>query len=270
MRHPQLSLQNRAWPGMPLLVLTAGVLGHPSLRHAFFTREGGVSEGRYASMNCGLGSADAPELVRENRARAMACLGLSAAALRTVRQVHSSRAVVVEDWEERPQADGLVTRTPGLALGILTADCAPVLLADAEAGVIGAAHAGWRGAKDGILEATLAAMESLGARREAVAAAVGPCIRQLSYEVTADFRADFASDEPESAGFFISARKDGRFQFDLAGYVAKRLRSIGIEAPEVLAHDTCADARRFFSYRRITLDGGGDYGRQLSAIALLP
>ena len=162
-------------------VLTAPAFpAHPGLRHAFFTREGGVSEGRYASMNCGLGSADEPDRVRENRARAMSRLGLPAEALVTARQVHSSRAAVVDhDWgAERPQVDGLATRTPGMALGILTADCAPVLFADVEAGVIGAAHAGWRGAKGGILEATVAAMETLGARRTAVGAAVGPCIRR--------------------------------------------------------------------------------------------
>lgn len=245
---------------------------HPALRHAFFTREGGVSEGRYASLNCGLGSDDEPERVRENRARAMARIGLPAEALITARQVHSSRAAVVEDeWgAERPQVDGLATCKPGLALGILTADCAPVLFADAEAGVIGAAHAGWRGAKGGVLEATLAAMETLGARRAAIAAAVGPCIRRDSYEVTADFRQVFVADEPESTSLFASGRRPGRFLFDLAGYVAGRLQRIGIAAPVVLPHDTCADAAHFFSYRRVTLDGGGDYGRQLSTIALLP
>lgn len=245
---------------------------HYALRHAFFTREGGVSEGRYASLNCGLGSADQKERVRENRARAMARIGLPAEALVTARQVHSSLAAVVDDdWgEERPQVDALVTRRRGLALGILTADCAPVLFADAEAGVIGAAHAGWKGARGGVLEATLAAMETLGARRAATAAAVGPCIRTASYEVTADFRWAFVGDEAASAAFFAAGRRPERFLFDLAGYVADRLQRIGIAAPVVLPHDTCADADRFFSYRRVTLDGGGDYGRQLSTIALLP
>jgi len=245
---------------------------HYALRHAFFTREGGVSEGRYASLNCGLGSADQKERVRENRARAMARIGLPAEALVTARQVHSSLAAVVDDdWgEERPQVDALVTRRRGVALGILTADCAPVLFADAEAGVIGAAHAGWKGARGGVLEATLAAMETLGARRAATAAAVGPCIRTTSYEVTADFRSAFVGDEAASAAFFAAGRRPGRFLFDLAGYVADRLQRIGIAAPVVLPHDTCADADRFFSYRRVTLDGGGDYGRQLSTIALLP
>ena len=245
---------------------------HYALRHAFFTREGGVSEGRYASLNCGLGSADQKERVRENRARAMARIGLPAEALVTARQVHSSLAAVVDDdWgEERPQVDALVTRRRGLALGILTADCAPVLFADAEAGVIGAAHAGWKGARGGVLEATLAAMETLGARRAATTAAVGPCIRIASYEVTAEFRQTFVGDEAASAAFFAAGRRPERFLFDLAGYVADRLQRIGIAAPVVLPHDTCADADRFFSYRRVTLDGGGDYGRQLSTIALLP
>lgn len=253
-------------------MLTIDSLIHPRLRHAFFTRLGGVSAGRYGSLNCGLGSADAPERIVANRARAMAQLGLPAAALMTARQVHSPRAVTIaEDWgAERPEADGLATRTRGLALGILTADCAPVLFADVEAGVIGAAHAGWRGAKGGILDATLAAMEALGARRATITAAVGPCIRQASYEVTADFRIGFTGDEPDSSAFFAPGREPGRFQFDLPGYVADRLRRIGIEAAAVLPHDTCADAGRFFSYRRTTLNGGGDYGRQLSAIALTP
>ncbi len=271
MRRAQARTPIRTWRADDP-VLTVASLTHPRLRHAFFTRRGGVSEGRYASMNCGLGSADAPERIVANRARAMAQLGLPPAALMTARQVHSPTAVIVEaDWgAERPEADGLATRTRGLALGILTADCAPVLFADVEAGVIGAAHAGWRGAKGGILEATLAAMEALGARRASIAAAVGPCIRQESYEVTADFGAGFTGDEPGSAAFFAPARKPGRLQFDLPGYVADRLRRIGIDTPDVLAHDTCTDASRFFSYRRVTLNGGGDYGRQLSAIALTP
>ena len=255
-------------------MLTAATLKeYPNLRHAFFTRQGGVSEDPYSSMNCGLGSGDAPERVRENRARAMSQIGLPPYALVTARQVHSSRAVVVDTaWpaEERPELDGLATRTPGIALGILTADCAPVLLADVEAGVIGAAHAGWRGAKGGILEATVAAMETLGARRSVIVAALGPCIRRQSYEVATEFRNAFASDQPSSVALFVPAARAGRFYFDLAGYVAERLRAIGISALDILPHDTCADPEFFFSYRRVTLEGGGDYGRQLSTIALLP
>jgi polyphenol oxidase len=245
----------------------------PSLRHGFFTRLGGVSDGRYDSMNCGLGSGDAPDRVAENRARAMARLGLPGDALVTARQVHSARAVVVDaPWTaaDRPELDGLATRTPGLALGILTADCAPVLFADAEAGVVGAAHAGWRGAKDGILEATIAAMETLGARREAITAAIGPCIRQGSYEVTDEFRDALLAGRPSDGGFFVGGVRPGRWQFDLPGYVAGRLAAAGIATLSVLPHDPCADAGRFFSYRRVTLDGGGDYGRQLSTIALVP
>lgn len=244
-----------------------------ALRHAFFTRRGGVSEGRYSSMNCGLGSNDAPDRIKENRARAMAQIGLPPEALVTARQVHSARAVVVSNaWpeSERPEVDGLATRTPGLALGILTADCAPVLFADAEAGVVGAAHAGWRGAQNGILEATISAMETLGAHRTAIIAALGPCIGRYSYEVASDFRNSFIADEPATAALFSPGRSVGRFQFDLAGYVSRRLVTIGIQKLAVLPNDTYAETEFFFSYRRAVLGGGGDYGRQLSTIALLP
>ncbi len=255
-------------------MLTAELfLNNPALRHAFFTRRGGVSDGRYSSMNCGLGSNDAPDRVRENRTRAMAQIGLPAQALVTARQVHSARAVIVDNaWEdlERPEVDGLATRTPGVALGILTADCAPVLFADAVAGVIGAAHAGWRGARGGILEATVSMMEALGARRTAIVAALGPCIRREFYEVASDFREAFIRDEPESAALFSPGRTLGRFQFDLAGYVSRRLVNMSIDKLAVLPNDTYADSELFFSYRRAVLGGGGDYGRQLSTIALLP
>jgi purine-nucleoside/S-methyl-5'-thioadenosine phosphorylase / adenosine deaminase len=244
-----------------------------AVRHGFFTREGGVSEGLYASLNCGLGSGDDPERVRENRRRAMRRLGLAAEALVTAYQVHSARVAVVEaPWPAaaRPQVDGMVTRTRGVALGILTADCAPVLLADPQAGLIGAAHAGWRGAKSGIVEQTVMAMVRLGARVESIAAAVGPCIRHDSYEVGPEFRAAFVADEPASAELFRPSDRDGHFRFDLAGYVAGRLRAVGIETLTVLPHDTFSENDRFFSYRRVTLAGGGDYGRLLSAIALMP
>lgn len=241
------------------------------VRHAFFTRNGGVSDGIYAALNCGLGSGDDPARVRANRGRAMAALGLPAPALVTARQVHSATAVVVDrPWPEdaRPAADGLVTSRPGTALGILTADCAPVLFADPAAGVVGAAHAGWRGAKNGIIEATLAAMVGVGARLSAIRAAVGPAIAQPSYEVGADFRRAFVADEPAAATLFVAAARPGHWRFDLAGYVAGRLRQAGVGAVTVLPIDTCADGARFFSYRRVTLAGGGDYGRQLSTIAL--
>jgi YfiH family protein len=200
-------------------------------------------------------------------------IGLPAQALLTARQVHSARAAVVDETcraLQRPEIDGMATKTPGLALGVLTADCAPVLFADTYAGVIGAAHAGWRGAKAGILEATIAAMESIGGRRRQIEAAVGPCIGRESYEVTDDFRLGFVRNQPESARFFRPGEQSGRFRFDLAGYVAQRLRDAGIAALSLLPHDTCAEEDLFFSYRRVTLNGGGDYGRQLSTIALTP
>jgi hypothetical protein len=239
--------------------------------HRFFTREGGVSEGAYASLNCGLGSGDDPDRVRTNRARAMAALDLAPSNLATGRQVHSSRVAVVErPWPDgaRPELDGLVTRTPGVALGILTADCAPVLFADPDSGVIGAAHAGWRGAKAGVLEATIGAMVQEGARTRAIRAAVGPCIGQDSYQVAADFHQAFVTDERLSARFFRAEDGTGRFRFDLPGYVADRLEGLGLAVVAVLPFDTCGDPDRFFSYRRNTLDGTADYGRQLSAIAL--
>lgn len=241
-----------------------------AVRHGFFGREGGVSQGRYQSLNCGLGSDDDPRAVRTNRARALAQLGLSAEALVTVHQVHSARALVARrPWADaaRPEADGLATDRPGLALGILTADCAPVLFADAEARVIGAAHAGWRGAKAGILEATVGVMLSLGARPSAIDAAVGPCIRQRSYEVGPEFRAAFVADEA-GPDLFTDADRPGHFLFDLTEFIARKLRRLGLRSLTLTPFDTFADAGRFFSYRRVTLNGGGDYGRQLSAIAL--
>ena len=244
---------------------------HAALRHAFFTREGGVSEGRYASLNCGLGSGDDPERVRENRARALARLGLAADSLVTAYQVHSAHVAIVEGpWpaNARPHLDGLVTRTSGLALGILTADCAPVLLADGRAGVIGAAHAGWRGAKSGILDATVTAMVETGARREHICAAVGPCIRQKSYEVGPEFVSAFAEDEPETADLFKPGSRPDRRQFDLPGYVARRLSAAGIASIETLPHCTYSEPDSFYSFRRSTHRKEPDYGRQLSAILL--
>ncbi len=243
------------------------------VRHAFFSRAGGVSDGAYASLNCGLGSGDDPQKVRENRRRAMAALDLAEGALITAAQVHSATVAVVEEpWadEDRPQLDAMVTRRRGVALGILTADCAPVLFADAEAGVIGAAHAGWRGARSGVLDATIDAMAGLGAQPHRIQAAVGPCIRQESYEVGPEFYAAFVADEPDAATLFRPSTRPGHHQFDLAGYVAGRLRARGIATLAVLPHDTFADPGQFFSYRRGTLTGQPDYGRLLSAIALAP
>ena len=253
-------------------VTAPALAGAAGIRHGFFGRQGGVSRGRYASLNCGLGSDDDRDAVRANRARAMEVFGLTPAALATVRQVHSARALVVErPWADdaRPEADGLATDRPEIALGILTADCAPVLFADAGARVIGAAHAGWRGAKDGILEATLAAMASLGARPAAVDAAVGPCIRQPSYEVSADFRDLFVADDATTADLFVAADRPDHACFDLAGYVMQRLARLGLRSLTLTPFDTFADEHRFFSFRRVTLNGGGDYGRQLSAITLV-
>jgi purine-nucleoside/S-methyl-5'-thioadenosine phosphorylase / adenosine deaminase len=245
----------------------------PAVRHGFFTREGGVSEGLYASLNCGLGSGDEPERVHKNRSLAMRRLGLRAEALVTAYQVHSARIAVVEaPWPagSRPQVDGLVSRSPKVALGILTADCAPVLLADRRGGVIGAAHAGWRGAKSGILAETVTAMLDLGAHIEHIRAAIGPCIGHDSYEVGPEFRLAFAQDEPATADLFRPSVREGHFRFDLAGYVARKLTEVGVQSLSVLPYDTFAEPDRFFSYRRATLAGGGDYGRLLSAIALTP
>ena len=241
------------------------------IRHGFFTRDGGVSQGIYASLNCGPGSNDDPAHVRENRARAMAELDLPPEALVGLSQVHSAEVVTVEaPWPEdaRPQADAMVTKVPGIALGILTADCAPVLMADGEAGVIGAAHAGWRGARDGVLDNTVAAMVRLGARPERIVTAIGPCIAQRSYEVGPEFPAPFLADDEDNVSYFSPSRTEGRFMFDLPGYVARRLARLGVREVVRTPCDTCQEHTRFFSYRRTTLRGEPDYGRQLSAIVL--
>jgi len=253
-------------------VITLGALNEiGDIRHAFFTRTGGVSQGIYGSLNCGLGSGDAPSAVVENRARAMARLDLEADRLTTCYQVHSPTCVVVEKpWtpDKAPQADAMATREPGIALGILTADCAPVLFADSKARVIGAAHAGWKGAKGGVLEATVDRMVELGAKRERIVAAIGPCIAQRSYEVGPEFPAPFLEESAENRDFFAPARKEGHFLFDLGGYVAQRLALYGVEMVQRCPNDTVAEEDRFFSYRRACLRGEKDYGRGLSAIVL--
>jgi YfiH family protein len=253
-------------------LITSDLLtGASSVRHGFFTRQGGVSDEPYTSLNCGLGSGDDLVNVRENRARAMDRLGLTGDALRTVFQVHSSRVVTIDATaleEPRFEGDGLATRLPGVALGVLTADCAPVLFADGEAGVIGAAHAGWRGARGGVVEATVAAMVALGARRSRILAAVGPCIQQNSYEVGPEFRHSFLEHEPAAAELFAPSSRVGHHLFDLPAYVGRRVAASAVGAIEVLPFDTCGDAERFFSYRRTTLTGGGDYGRLLSCVVL--
>jgi YfiH family protein len=237
--------------------------------HGFLGRRGGVSTGELAGLNVGYGSGDDRALIDENRRLAIAAI-LASATLATVHQVHSAEVVlVVEPWpqDERPRADGMVTDRPNLLLGILTADCAPVLFADVQAGVVGAAHAGWRGALAGVTDSTIAAMERLGARRYNIHAAVGPCIGQASYEVDEAFRARFLGQDRDNERFFERG-PSGKPHFDLEAYVVHRLIAAGIDEVEALNLDTYAAADRFYSYRRSTHLGEGDYGRQLSAIAI--
>jgi YfiH family protein len=244
----------------------------PNIRHAFFTREGGVSGGVYQSLNGGLGSRDTPANVRENRRRMAAALGADPEQLITAYQIHSPDVVVADHaWtrETAPRADAVVTQVPGLAIGVTTADCGPVLLADGEAHVIGAAHAGWKGALTGVLEATIAAMERLGASRARIVAALGPMIRQASYEVGPEFVTRFQADNADNARFFAPARRDGHALFDLGGYIAARLNRAGIAAIDDLALCTYAEPDRFFSYRRATHRADPDYGRHVSAIVLV-
>jgi polyphenol oxidase len=238
--------------------------------HGFLGRRGGVSQGLVAGLNVGWGSGDEPSAIAENRRRAVAAV-LPEARLVTVHQVHSPTVVEAGDWPEddRPRADALVTDRPGVLLGILTADCAPILLADRQAAVVGAAHAGWRGALLGVGEATVAAMERLGARRERIAAAIGPCIAAPSYEVGDDLKAMLTGYVPENRRFF-SQGAAGKAHFDLEAYVAARLGAAGILTVEALGLDTCADPDRFYSYRRATHAGEPDYGRQISLIGLAP
>jgi hypothetical protein len=245
--------------------------GDRAIRHAFFTRRGGVSGGLFASLNCGFGSGDNPEDVARNRAIAAAQLDLAAERLVSCHQIHGTEVVTVErPWrrEDNPRADGTVTKVPGIALGVLAADCAPVLFADPEAGIIGAAHGGWRGTLAGIMEATVAAMVALGARAERIGAGIGPCIGQASYEVGPEFPAIFAAADLASAAFFVPAPRPGHFLFDLPGYIALRLQRLGLAAVERAPHDTAAEEDLFFSYRRACLRGESDYGRGLAAIAL--
>lgn len=250
---------------MTVPVLTAGL----AAPHGFFTREGGVSTGPFATLNCSLSGRDHPDAVAENRARARAVLG--APALVGLFQVHGADVVVVDEpWgdDARPRADALVTRRRGIALGIVTADCAPVLLLDAEAGVIGAAHAGWRGALAGVLGATVAVMERLGAARGRIAAAIGPAIRQPSYEVAADLRDAVLAADPAHAHFLVDGERAGRWRFDLPGFCAAALARAGVGRVTDLGLDTYAEPGRFFSYRRATHERAGPIGHQLSAIAL--
>jgi polyphenol oxidase len=247
----------------------AALLG---IRHAFFDRKGGVSEGPFASLNCGYSSGDDPELVAENRARALRRLELAPESLCTARQLHGADVLVARRAEPgRPDAaaDALVTDRVGLTLGVLSADCAPVLLVDPAARVVGAAHAGWRGALSGVIEAAVRAMAELGARPERISAAVGPCIAQTSYEVGPELYEAFVADDPRSAALFEPVAGSDRLLLDLKGYALLRLARSGIEDCEPLPDDTLADEERFFSARRTRLQGGDRFGLLLSAIALV-
>ncbi len=239
----------------------------PGLAHGFFGRRGGVSEGIYASLNCGPGSRDVQSHVAENRQSVLAAMG--GEHLVTLHQVHSATAVhVTAPWHQGPQADAMATNVPGLVLGILTADCAPVLLADPQARVIGAAHAGWKGAVGGVIDSVLEEMVALGADRSRVIAAIGPCISQHNYEVGPEFRASVEERGFDAADFFVRSDKADHWRFDLEAYVATRLTFAGVAHIERLAACTYANDEEFFSFRRTTHRGEPDYGRQLSAIML--
>ncbi len=248
-----------------LEIITSDAL---TTRHGFFTRKGGASSGIFAGLNCGTGSSDQAEIVAINRARVAEAMEVSLQALVTLHQVHSARAIAVTGpLDPRPEADALVTATPGVLLAVLTADCQPVLFHDPAAGVIGAAHAGWRGAMDGVLEATVDAMEVLGATRGKITAVIGPTISQSAYEVGPDFFDRFRDEDPENTRFFINGAGD-RMLFDLPGYGLHRLRSAGVGHAEWTGHCTYRDAARFYSFRRTTHAREADYGRLISTIRL--
>ncbi|WP_028467168.1 peptidoglycan editing factor PgeF [Nisaea denitrificans] len=241
------------------------------IRHAFYTRRGGVSQGIYRSLNCGLGSGDSRKAVVANRARTMAALDCDAESLFTCNQIHSAVVHVIdsnERPEEPPRADGMVTTLKNVALGVLTADCTPVLFSDPGDGIIGACHAGWRGALNGVMEATVDAMIELGARADNIQAAVGPCIGQTSYEVGPEFPQSFLEQDKNNAAFFSASAREGHFQFDLSNYCTSRLSRLGLGEIYRLDCDTCKDEPNFFSYRRSRLRNEPDYGRQLSTIVI--
>jgi len=254
--------------------LETEMLRAPGIAHGFFDRDGGVSTGIYESLNCGPGSKDAPEAVAENRRRVAAALipGGEPPQLVSLNQVHSAIVHTLPAWGaengKRLEGDAMVTATPGLALGILTADCAPVLLGDPKAKVIGAAHAGWKGALGGVLEATLEAMEKLGAQRMRIQAVIGPCISQDAYEVGWDFRDRFLELGLKQRRFFVPSDKEGHYRFDLSGYAAHRLTAAGAGSVESLGVCTYPPENGYFSFRRTTHAGEPDYGRQISAIVL--
>lgn len=256
-------------PSLLEILTSPALAGTP---HGFFTRKGGASSGVFQGLNCGHGSSDLSEVVALNRARVAAAMGVEPAQMVGVHQVHSADVRVVERLPADPaapavRADALVTATPGVLLCVLTADCQPVLFADRQAGVVGAAHAGWRGALDGVLEATLEAMEGLGARRGDITAVIGPCISQRAYEVGEEFMDQFLTEDP-GYGRFFSGGPNGRPMFDLPGFGLHRLRSAGVGAAEWTRHCTYSDPERFYSYRRTTHSGEADYGRLISVIRL--
>jgi len=261
-------------PGSPLRSATLGsplLSAIPGLRHAFFTRDGGVSDGIYGSLNGGLGSNDEPAHVAENRRRMAEQMGVPPEHFLGVWQIHSPDAVVATNpWQgERPRADAIVTRSEGLAIGVTAADCGPILLVDPNARVIGAAHAGWKGALTGIVESTVEAMEKLGAERTGIVAAIGPLIRQHSYEVGGEFVERFIEADAENAVFFIPSTREGHAMFDLAGFIRMRLENAGVLMIDDIGVDTYSD-ERFYSYRRSVHRNEPDYGRHVHAIALLP
>jgi YfiH family protein len=248
-----------------LEIITSAAL---SPQHGFFTRKGGASSGIFSGLNCVAGSTDQAEVVAINRARVAGAMGVGVDHLVTVHQTHSAIALPISGpLAIRPEADGMACATKGVALGVLTADCQPVLFADARAGVIGAAHAGWKGAKDGVLEATLDAMEALGAARTQIAAVIGPCISQAAYEVGPEFYESFTDDDPSTRRFFANGAQD-RMLFDLPSYGLMRLRRAGVGHAEWCGHCTYGQADRFYSYRRTTHLGEADYGRLISVIRL--
>ncbi|MEM6589604.1 MAG: peptidoglycan editing factor PgeF [Pseudomonadota bacterium] len=251
---------------MTLEIITSDALG--GLRHGFFTRKGGVSSGIFEGLNCGIGSSDQTEAVRLNRARVADAMEVAEDTLHTLHQIHSADVITdVDVMKTRPKADAMVTDQPGVALAVLTADCQPVLFADAQAGVIGAAHAGWKGAQIGVLEATVTAMEKLGANASRIHAVIGPTISQAAYEVGPEFFDSFTADAPENDRFFIDGKGD-RLLFDLPAYGLHRLSAAGVGHAEWTHHCTYGDASRFFSYRRTTHAGEADYGRLIAAIRL--
>jgi YfiH family protein len=253
------------------MLLATSLQSLPGIRHAFFTRQGGVSSGIYESLNGGVGSRDAPAHVAENRALMAKAVGVRPENFLSLYQIHSPDVVTVEQtWtpDERPRADALVTRVPGIAVGVSTADCGPILFADATARVVGAAHAGWRGAFMGVIEATIAAMEKIGADRANIVAAAGPMIRQANYEVGPEFVDRFKESSAANARFFTPSAKDGHAMFDLAGYIKTRLAAAHIRQIEDIGRCTYADAETFYSYRRSVHRNESDYGRHINAIAL--